>query len=161
MEENIRHTEDGKWWSVYDVIGFVTGTPQKSRTNVYQRIVVTYPAVQTKCQNWKFSGARQKLTPVMTRRGVLELVMLLPGVKAAKYRKEWADILVRFFDADASIAESIIDRNDNPEDLARIEERARVKKTTLTMHGEMAKRGATQHIAGGGPTRPRCLERPS
>ena len=51
------------------------------------------------------------------------------------------DIYRRFQEADPAIAESVIDRTENPEDLKRIEARARNKQTNKALNGVIASHG--------------------
>jgi len=41
-----------------------------------------------------FAG-RGRPGPALKERDVLEMIMILPGVKAAKFHQGWADLLVR------------------------------------------------------------------
>lgn len=141
IEENIRHTEDGEWWSVYDVIRFVCGTPVRNRSLLFKRITATYSEVFSKVRRLQFPGKGQRHTPVMNERGILELIMLLPGIKAAKYRKDFADILVRYFEGDKQIAADVIDKQTNPLDKLWIANRAIFSATNHLFMDEMKKRG--------------------
>ncbi|HEY9643509.1 MAG TPA: KilA-N domain-containing protein [Coleofasciculaceae cyanobacterium] len=51
------------------------------------------------------------------------------------------DIVRRYFSGDVSLAEEVIDRNNNPEDLKRIELRAKAKRTNKLLNSSIAAHG--------------------
>jgi hypothetical protein len=121
----IRRTPDGRC-SVYDLIAVVGG--QKDPFNVWKRLGERYPEVLTKCQNFKFSGRGQRETPVTDLKGWAYILGLLPGIMGHRYRESAASLVTRYLDADITIAEDIVERNDNDADLERLEARIRGKK---------------------------------
>lgn len=56
------------------------------------------------------------------------------------------ELVKRFMDADPSVAESIIDRTENPEDLRRIEARARNVASNKELNGTIAEHGGVGKI---------------
>ncbi|MFG6094349.1 hypothetical protein SPB21_03825 [Leptothoe sp. ISB3NOV94-8A] len=133
----IRRTEDGRC-SVYDLIGAAgKGSPRE----VWKRLVATYPEVVAFCDDFKFPGRGQKKTPVVDLQGWLQILGLLPGAMGKKYREEAAQLVTRYIQGDATLALDVIDRNEDPEELKRIEKRAKSKVTrklftaTLAQHG--------------------------
>jgi len=73
-------------------------------------------------------GARQRDTPVADARGLVTILNLLPGKKAAEFRAKSADIIVRYLGGDETLIQEIKDirelqeelRNAEPEHPARI-----------------------------------------
>lgn len=57
----VRFTPDGRV-SVYDAIAFVTGS--KNPYSDWKRLQESYPEVLAKCEDFKFPGKGQRLTPV-------------------------------------------------------------------------------------------------
>ena len=57
--------------------------------------------------NFKFSGEGQRQTPVADARAMAEIVMVLPGRTAARYRKKAADIIVRYLGGDPTLVEEV------------------------------------------------------
>ncbi|PIG98949.1 hypothetical protein AMD26_006770 [Deinococcus sp. UR1] len=65
---------------------------------------------------------------MLSRKGAMKLLMVANGPKAAEFR-EWASTtLIAFLDADIRVADSVIQRNESPEDLEWIEKRVKSKK---------------------------------
>ena len=102
----IRKTsEDPPRVSIYDVIQAVTG--QSTPRMIYSRLKEAFPEVVTDLDNLQFPGAGQRPTPVTDARGIVEIIMLLPGRVAARFRKETASVLVRFLGGDLSLVDEL------------------------------------------------------
>ena len=86
----IRKTsEDPPRVSIFDVIRAVTG--QANPSMIHSRLKAAFPAVVTNCDDcFQFPGERQRPTPVTDARGIVEVILLLPGRVAARFRKETA-----------------------------------------------------------------------
>ena len=96
--------ETPKRISVIDVLAAVGyGNPRDKWSEVANQ----FPEVVGKTDNLTFPGRGQRPTPVIDKQGILSLVMVLSGPKAAAFR-EWASsILVRYLDGDRSLAQEI------------------------------------------------------
>jgi hypothetical protein len=104
----IRKTaEDPPRVSVLDVIGAITGLDSNNSSNYYHRLTEQFPEVSRFCSNFKFNGRGQRDTPVTCAKGVVTIVMLLPGRAAAHVRKRAASTLVRFLGGDMSMVEEL------------------------------------------------------
>ncbi len=70
-----------------------------------------YPDVSANCTDVKFPDSRgrrgQRDTPVTGVRGIVEVVMLLPGRMAARVRSEAARILCRWLGGDLVIIDEV------------------------------------------------------
>ena len=65
--------------SIYDVIAAVTGMDGNHAGKVYRDLVADFPEVHSVGVNFKFPGRGQRETPVTDARGIIEVIMLLPG----------------------------------------------------------------------------------
>ena len=93
----IRKTaEDPPRVSVLDVIGAITDQDSGNCSNYYHRLTEQFPEVSRLCSLFKFPGRGQRDTPITCARGVVTIVMLLPGRAAAHIRKQAASTLVRY-----------------------------------------------------------------
>jgi hypothetical protein len=134
----IRRTPYGRC-SVYDLIAVVGA--KKNPRQVWNDLQKAYPEVVQKTDNFQFPGQGQRETPVIDREGWAYILGLLPGVMGHKYRESAAKLVLRYLDADLSLAEEIVERNDDIEQLERHEARVSSivmrKKliSTLSDHG--------------------------
>jgi hypothetical protein len=91
---DIRVTESGMY-SVFDVISVVAG--KGSVAKEWKRFSLRYPDTMAKCHSVKLSRSDGKkanmVSPVGDLATVIEIVWLLPGDFAAKFRKLGADIV--------------------------------------------------------------------
>ena len=73
-------------------------TPDASKKKL-RRLVVQYPDVNSNCVYVKFADVRgrkgQKETPAAGARGIVEVIMLLQGHRAALIRRQAAELLCR------------------------------------------------------------------
>ena len=93
--------------SVLDVIKVITGLSLNNAYNVFQRVIEAFPEVSTEISYFKFPGQGQRETPVTDARGIVEIVMVLPGRAAKSVRKEAASVLVRYLGGDLSLVEEV------------------------------------------------------
>lgn len=91
--------------SVLDVIKVITGNQQSAKT--WLDLGRSHPEVITICNDFKFPGQGQRLTPVTDARGLVTIINLLPGDRAAKFRAKGADIVVRYLGGDESLVAEI------------------------------------------------------
>ena len=99
----IRKTEEERpRISVIDVATLVTGKDARKAAQDVGFVKTRYPEVAQNLGLFKFPGKAQRNTPVATCRGVVELVMLLPGRHAVPYlsayfeestQRAWRDVL--------------------------------------------------------------------
>jgi hypothetical protein len=84
---------DGEWlYSAFDCISLLSGTANNPRA-VYNGLSERYPEISTR--RFKFEGRGQKPTPVATQIGLLELMVLVPGPKAAVFRLRFCSLVSR------------------------------------------------------------------
>ena len=119
LPHRVRVTPDGKMVSVIDIIMVVSFTRNDGRlkssaqknASDYNRILIRdHPEVSTLQRNFKFPGQGQRETPVAGRNGMLRILQLLRGKKAATFRHNMAILLEKYLDADMGLADDITDR---------------------------------------------------
>lgn len=115
---NIRVTPDGQV-SIIDVIMVVCFTNDSNQlsanarsngTTYLNRLRRENPEVDTFCVSFMFAGRGQQPTLVAGRSGVLRLLQMLRGKRAAKFRESTAALVEGYVDADMGLAEDIVDR---------------------------------------------------
>lgn len=121
----IRRTPDGRS-SVFDLIRIVG--EQKNPHEFWKRLSEEFPEVLTYCENFKFPGKGQREPPVTDLKGWGYILGLLPGAMGHRYRESAASLVTRYLNADISVAEDIVERNDNEADLERLAARIKGKK---------------------------------
>jgi hypothetical protein len=139
----IRITPD-KRASVLDAIEAATGA--RNPRSIWDRIKKEFPILLTKVDEWQFPGAGQRLTPVTNRDGFVEILALLPGGPGDRTRHELVDKYTRYLDGDVSMIEEMIDRQENVEDLERVEARAKARLSQKAL-------GSAIQACGGANTR--------
>lgn len=109
VQQQIRKTaEDPPRVSVYDVLQLFTGCSANNCSNIYQRLSQAYPEALTGCSSFRFAGRGQwKDTPVADAKGIVEIIMVLPGRVAARYRREAANVMVRYLGGDLTLVEEV------------------------------------------------------
>lgn len=87
--------------SVLDVIKVVTGHSAYRKTwlDISQR----FPEVVSEINNFKFPGQGQRETPVVGAKGLVTIMNLLQGERAARFRAAEADVLVRYLGGDLTL----------------------------------------------------------
>jgi len=97
--------DDAKVASVYDVItaALDVQNPRTTWTDLQRR----HPEFAGKFSLHQFPGARQQDTPVMRVKHLVEMVLLLPGHRADKFRKGVAKLLVRYLGGDETLVAEV------------------------------------------------------
>lgn len=141
----VRRTADGKA-SVFDLLGVAGATNPRV---TFKRLSAAYPDVVTTCYNVKFLRSDGKLnreTPACDEAGWRRILTVLPGVMGAQYREAANQLVDLFTKADIRVAESVVERNDNPADLERLKARVDGKKVRNMFTSTIARHGGS-----GGP----------
>jgi len=116
---NVRITPDGTMVSVIDVIMVISFTDddgrlkksaQKNASDYNKILLRDHPEVSLLQRNFRFTGQGQRDTPVAGRRGMLQIIQLLRGKKASKFREGVAGLVEQYLDADMGLADDITDR---------------------------------------------------
>ena len=61
-------------------------------------------------RNFEFTEQGQRQTPVTGRKGVMPIIQLLRGKRAAKFRERTAELVEKYKEADMGLADDITDR---------------------------------------------------
>lgn len=115
--QKVRYTDgaDGnRMVSVLDVIRVMQGTNNPSVP--WLRLQEQYTEVVTKCKVERFSGTARE-TPVADVATIIEIINVLPGKRAARFRQAGARVLVRVLGGDPSL---VHDLAENAERVAAI-----------------------------------------
>ena len=114
----IRKTvEDPPRVSVIDTVALITGHTPTVCSHTLQRLKEAYPQVGSDWSNFRFTGRGQRDTPVADARGIVELIMVLPGRAAAQVRKAAADVMVRYLGGDPSLVAEVAANRLRQEDM--------------------------------------------
>ena len=102
---------------VIDTIAVITGHSPTVCSHTLQRLKEAYPEVGSEWSNFRFAGRGQRDTPVADARGIVEVIMILPGRAAGQVRKAAADVMVRYLGGDPSLVEEVAANRLRQEDL--------------------------------------------
>lgn len=99
--------------SVFDVIK-VFSDVCKPRDTWYE-LIKTYPEIHDNSNeeeagqigNFKFDGQGQRETPVMDLKGIIKLIMILPGKHASNTRTKFTNIIIRYLGGDLSMIDEL------------------------------------------------------
>lgn len=102
--------------SVFDIIKTITATtnPRPAYTNLQ----LQYPAVVNGFSNFQFPGMGERLTPVCKVNEMIEIINVLPGPRAARFRQAGAKVLVRYLGGDESLIDEIRENAQKQEEAA-------------------------------------------
>ena len=104
---HIRYIPDPMRASVIDVIKLATGQNNHLSAQSYRRLCETYPEILTHTTDYKFPGQGQRKTPIAGVEGIVNVLQVLPGPKAAAFRKEQGELTVRFLGGDEDLIRQI------------------------------------------------------
>jgi hypothetical protein len=100
--------------SIYDVIRAVTGHEATTIRKTWQRLIDFQPELQTICIYQKFHttgrGSNQE-SPATDAKGIVKILMALPGKAAAGFRQKAATTIVRYIGGDLSLIQEVMDNN--------------------------------------------------
>ena len=104
--------------SVIDVVAAITGQTQSNSAVAFKRLQCDHPEVTANSSDFRFKGRGQRDTPVTDVRGIVEIIMLLPGQEAARVRRQAAELLVRYLGGDMRIIAEVCALRGLQEELA-------------------------------------------
>ena len=85
----------------------IRGQDASNAARTLGRVKERYPDVTPFWSDVKFTDSRgrkgQKNTPVADVRGIVEIIVLLPGTQAARLRRQMAELVVRYLGGDLTI----------------------------------------------------------
>ncbi len=98
-----RATQKG---SIYDVISVVTKATSAYAVRILSRIQKQYPESMTKCHKLRINGKGRE-TPVADAATLVEIAWLLPGKKAASFKRKGAETVCRMLGGDLTLVDEI------------------------------------------------------
>jgi hypothetical protein len=135
-EATLRISDDSKWVSVFDVIKMVG--EQINTKQTWNNVKNDYPEVIQFLDYLKFKGSGQRETPCVNAKGLVLLLMQIPGEKAKQFRLAGADILVRYLGGDTTLIGEIEAINDthmlNPENQASFFRNSETVQNNINVH---------------------------
>lgn len=93
--------------SVIDVVMAMTDTNRNRAAEYFRRLSESHPEVKASSFNFKFKGRGQRLTPVTDAKGIVAIIMLLPGRQAAYVRRQAAELLLRYIGGDMGLVQEV------------------------------------------------------
>ena len=96
----------------------VTGKTHHDAAQDFRRLSDQYPEVGTNCSLLKFPGRRQRDTPVTDAKGIVEIIMLLPGQQATRVRRQASELLCRYLGGDLALVDEVCRLRGFQEELA-------------------------------------------
>ena len=93
--------------SVIDVVEAITGQVKSNAGKTLERVKESHPEVYPNWINFRFPGRGQRETPIADVRGIVEIVMLLPGRHAARIRRQAAELLCRYLGGDLALVDEV------------------------------------------------------
>lgn len=135
----VRITPDGRFCAS-DVLAAIG---QKDASHTWRNLKAQYPELGEEASRYSF-GNRGKPPEVLTEKGLLKLLMVTGGPRAAKFREWAAQTLQRVARADPTLAAEIIDRTENVHDAKWLARRAQHKASSLTLNGALKAHGASK-----------------
>ena len=93
--------------SVIDLAAAITTKDANQAAEQVAYVKKRHPEVTEIFGDFKFRGRGQKNTPVTGLRGAVELTFLLPGSRAARVRRQAAELLCRFLGGDIALVDEV------------------------------------------------------
>ena len=100
----VRTTQQPPCISVCDVLALAG---HKDANGAYKALLKHHPDVKDLIQMYKFDSAAQRHSPVTDAIGLVAIMRRMPGLKAARFREEHAETLLRHLGADDALLEQI------------------------------------------------------
>lgn len=97
--------------AVQDVLEVILGSKETAKKR-WQRMRETYPGLGTKASLKKFPGRGQYKTHVVDAKTLVEILLLLGGPRAKRFREEGAALIVRYLGGDMRLLDEITDINE-------------------------------------------------
>ena len=104
--------------SVIDTICAITDKDGRHAAEALRDLISKYPEVDGNIVHFKFKGRGQRETPITDARGIIEVIMLLPGQQASRVRCQAAALLCRWLGGDLSLVNEICRNRGFQEELA-------------------------------------------
>lgn len=136
----VRITPDGKFVAVDVVKALGLKAPKRG----WQNIKESYPELVAEIGTYSFGAGRPP--EVLTEKGLLKLLMVAGGPKAAEFREWAATQLQRIAKGDITLADEIANRNGNARDLEWLGARSLARSSVLDLNSAVAAAGCSQKV---------------
>ena len=93
--------------AVVDVARAITGSDAHAAAKTVRKLCEQYTELNDRMQYIQFPGQGQRETPVTDARGIVEIIMLLPGHHAARVRRQAAELLVQHLGGDVLLVDEM------------------------------------------------------
>lgn len=101
---DVRTTDEEKTrFALIDVLKHILNCTDSAASKTLRRLEQKHPEVIAICGTFKFKGPGQRDTNVVDIRGLVTILNLMPGKRAAEFRAKSADILVRYLGGDETL----------------------------------------------------------
>ena len=101
--------QDG-YLALYDMLHWVTQELPDTCRKTWRRMVEAHPELRTICPVKKLNARGRggnRETPAVDARGIVQVLMALPGKAAVRYRLKAADVLVRYLGGDLTLVAEV------------------------------------------------------
>ena len=112
---------DNGFLSVYDVIRWITDQDLNACRMIWRRLLEIHPNMATLCTSIKFTPkgrGRPAETPATDAAGIVQIIMVLPGRAADKFRQAASGVIVRYLGGDPGLVQEIWANRRYQEELA-------------------------------------------
>ena len=106
LTDGIRVDQATQKGSVYDVVALVTGKKGSYAIQAFSRVQQQNTRLIPKCDRLKING-KGNITPVADAATLVEIAWLLPGKKAASFRRRGAETVCRMLGGDLTLVDEI------------------------------------------------------
>ena len=110
--------------AVYDVMRWITGQDLPACRGCWCRLLENYPDRAAICLSIKFTPkgrGRPAETPATDAAGIVQIIMVLPGRAADKFRQAASSVIVRYLGGDPGLVHEIWANRRYQEELAAAE----------------------------------------
>ena len=107
--------------AVYDVMRWITGQDLPACRRCWCRLLENYPNMAAICLSIKFAPrgrGRPAATPAADAAGIVQIIMVLPGRAADKFRQAASSVIVRYLGGDPGLVQEIWANRRYQEELA-------------------------------------------
>ena len=100
----------GLYVSVFDVLRWVTGKSLDTCRHMWAGLLVACPDLEANCRYFKFNiggVSRHVESPGVDARTAVEIIMIVPGGAATRFRQKAGDAVVRLLNGDPHIVQEV------------------------------------------------------
>ena len=110
LTDGIRVDQATQKGSVNDVIALVLSTKTRNAWQSIRRLAADHPDLHARCMQLRINGKGRE-TPVADAPTLVEIAWLLPGKRAAQFRRQGAETVCRMLGGDLTLVDEIQHRH--------------------------------------------------